>query len=433
MADEEHGETIIGRGARDGAQLFREWFEALTTAPDRGELTAYAFVMGSLAEFLRVFDFRVAFPEINALQTAVRRVALDYLNLAEDYGYSPRHMRLREGRRRHAVARGRASDGKIPRPALAVLTNACNTYIKWAEIWERLYGAPTFTLDIHGPRSVDWHPEPGDPAFECDRKYVEFQIRELIPLCEKISGKKFDIDRLCENMRHANGMSAAYRRVLELNRAVPAPFNALGDGTIYLGVGNVLRGCPGGTRYFENLAEEMAYKVAHGIGTQTEEKYRLIFVGVPCYPIFRKFQDLFANRGGVFVTSQYMQFACGSLDASFQYDLARPIESLAEGVLFCQRRSMYGMFFGDRELAEAVRAYRADGIVFHPIKSCRTVSTGLADKRRAVAELCGAMSLFVESDMVDQRVVSEAQMKNRIDAFFEGLATRKLHAGEVAP
>jgi benzoyl-CoA reductase subunit B len=37
-------------------------------------------------------------------------------------------------------------------------------------------------------------------------------------------------------------------------------------------------------------------------------------------------------------------------------------------------------------------------------------------------------TLFIESDMMDKRVVSEAQMKNRIDAFFEGLATRRLHA-----
>ncbi len=38
-------------------------------------------------------------------------------------------------------------------------------------------------------------------------------------------------------------------------------------------------------------------------------------------------------------------------------------------------------------------------------------------------------SLFVESDMMDRRVVSEAQMKNRIDAFFEGLAARRKRRG----
>jgi len=53
------------------------------------------------------------------------------------------------------------------------------------------------------------------------------------------------------------------------------------------------------------------------------------------------------------------------------------------------------------------------------------VSTGLADTRRAVMALRDVPSLFVESDMMDRRVVSEAQMKNRIDAFFEGLAARR--------
>ena len=29
--------------------------------------------------------------------------------------------------------------GTVPPPGIAVYTNACNTYIKWAEIWERMY------------------------------------------------------------------------------------------------------------------------------------------------------------------------------------------------------------------------------------------------------------------------------------------------------
>jgi predicted amidohydrolase YtcJ len=36
---------------------------------------------------------------------------------------------------------------------------------------------------------------------------------------------------------------------------------------------------------------------AHGIGTVHEEHYRLAFVGVPCYPIFRRFNELFTDWG----------------------------------------------------------------------------------------------------------------------------------------
>ena len=67
-----------------------------------------------------------------------------------------------------------------------------------------------------------------------------------------------------------------------------------------------------------------------------------------------------------------------------------------------------------------------DGIVFHGIKSCRTTSTGLSEARRVLSEQRGIPSLLLESDMMDRRVVSEAQIKNRVDAFFEGLVSRRL-------
>ncbi len=52
----------------------------------------------------------------------------------------------------------------------------------------------------------------------------------------------------------------------------------------------------------------------------------------------------------------------------------------------------------------------------------------LTDNRRALMEATNIPSLFIESDLMDRRVVSEAQLKNRVDAFFEGLATRKRQA-----
>ncbi len=47
---------IVGRGTREGAALFRDWFQDLTQKAENGETAAYVFVMGSLAEILRVFD-----------------------------------------------------------------------------------------------------------------------------------------------------------------------------------------------------------------------------------------------------------------------------------------------------------------------------------------------------------------------------------------
>jgi benzoyl-CoA reductase subunit B len=416
---------IVGRGNKEGARLFRVWFEELTQAAEEGRGGAYVFVMGSLVELLRAFDLPVVFPEINSLQTAVRHVAHEYLDEAEDHGYSPDICGYVKADVATQLRRGSLPMGRIPKPAIAVYTNACNTYIKWAEIWERMHDCPTFTLDVPGTRAAGMQTWQGDVDFENDLNYVAAQLKELIPLLEKVSGVRFDIDRLREHMGHANAMNRGWKRVLELNRSRPALFNALSDGTIYLGVANGLRGAEAGATYFTDLVEEMEYKSSHHIGTLTEELYRLIFVGVPCYPIFRRFTEFFTELGGTFVNSTYLWFASGGSNLGFQYDLTHPLESLAEGVLIGVRDAMDSMFFQTNALVSMIDTYEADGVVWHPIKSCRTVSTGLADNRRALMAERDIPSLFIESDMMDRRVVSEAQLKNRIDAFFEGLAARR--------
>jgi len=135
---------------------------------------------------------------------------------------------------------------------------------------------------------------------------------------------------------------------------------------------------------------------------------------------------MFSEWGGTFVNSTYLWFAAGGTNLGFEYDLTHPVESLAEGILISVRDAMDSMFFQDRLLSDLIDPYNVDGIVFHPIKSCRTVSTGLADARRALMAARDIPSLFIESDMMDRRVVSEAQLKNRADAFFEGLASRRV-------
>ena len=228
-------------------------------------------------------------------------------------------------------------------------------------------------------------------------------------------------------------MSSCFKRILDLNKSKPSLFNALTDGTIYLGVANTFRGTPEGVKYFNDLVEELEYMSENGIGTLTDEKYRLSFIGVPCYPIFRRFNEMFTEWGGTFVTSTYLWFATGGANLGSVYDLKNPIESLAQGILISVRDAMDSMFNPEIPMAKMIDDFSLDGVVYHPIKSCRTVSTGLADNRRALMEMKDIQTLFIESDMMDKRVVAEAQMKNRIDAFFEGLASRKSReaVGEV--
>jgi benzoyl-CoA reductase subunit B len=416
---------MVGRGTREGAALFRDWFQDLTEKAEKGETAAYVFVMGSIAEILRVFDLPMVFPEIHSLQTAVRHVADDYINVAEDYGYSPDICGYVKADFAMQMQNGKHPMGQIPKPGIAVLTNACNTYLKWGEIWERIYDIPMVSIDVPATREAGTRTWPGDEQFEREKRYVKTQLKELIELCEKMTGKKFDIDKLREILGHVNTMSTGWKRVMELNQSRPSLFNALTDGTVYLGMSNVFRGTPEGAEFFTRLVEEMEYMSANGIGTLTDEKYRLSFIGVPCYPIFRRFNEMFTEWGGAFVMSTYLWFASGGTNLGVQYDLDNPMDSLAEGVLISVRDAMDSMFHPELTVLDKTNNYNIDGVIYHPIKSCRTTSAGMADNRRALMENSNLPSLFIESDMMDSRVVGEAQMKNRIDAFFEGLASRK--------
>ncbi|RLB45561.1 MAG: hypothetical protein DRJ42_29635, partial [Deltaproteobacteria bacterium] len=147
-------ESIVGRGNREGARLVREWFKDLEAVAERGDKAAYVFVMGSLNEILVSFDMPVTFPEINSLQTAVRRVAHEFLEEAEDYGYSPDVCGYVKADVTVQLRRGAHPMGRIPKPSIAVLTNACNTYVKWGEIWERMHDVQMVTIDVPGSRSA---------------------------------------------------------------------------------------------------------------------------------------------------------------------------------------------------------------------------------------------------------------------------------------
>ena len=123
---------VIGRGARESARLTREWFSSLTDAARRGQGAAYVFVMGNMNEVLRTFDMPIVYPEITALQHAVRGTAEGLLKESEDYGYSPDICGyLKADVAMHLKGRDHPM-GLIPKSSIIVTTNACNTYFKWA-------------------------------------------------------------------------------------------------------------------------------------------------------------------------------------------------------------------------------------------------------------------------------------------------------------
>lgn len=409
----------------EGQRLIKEWYTSLENANERKEPVANVFVMGNAIEILRSFDFHMVFPEINSLQSGVRKMSAEFISLSEDYGMSPDvcsyvkadvGMMLKE--EKHPI-------WKMPKPDLSVSSNMCGTFIKWAEIWERKYKMSSFVLDLPGQRTANWAVRAGDAQHSADSRWVEDQFKDLIAKCEKITGKKFDIDRLAEIQGRVNQMVIHWNNVMELNKICPAPYNAMLDGLTYIGIMNVYRGTVEGVEFMRRLEEDIRAKVARGEGRVPDERFRLLFAGTPCYVSMRRLIELFETWGGVFAYSDYLTFAAGGMDAAdLLYDTTRPLESMAEVTALAAQRGLSNQFFAHERMEKHIHEYGVDGVVFHGIKSCRFVSAGMADTRDYISKRLNIPTLYIESDLIDPRYWSDAQIKNRVDAFFESLQQR---------
>ena len=190
---------------------------------------------------------------------------------------------------------------------------------------------------------------------------------------------------------------------------------------------NVLRGMREGAEFFDAAVAEFESLVAQGHGPLSEERFRTVVEGPPPYPFYRNFRNLFAKWGAVAVQSTYSTVG-GIWEWGFRHDPRRPLESIAQQMLTenLTNRSIVARY---AQIKRYVEEWEADALIIHSIKSCRLFSAGQGDMRDYFTRELGVPTLMVESDLEDPRYYAEAQIKNRIDAFFESLEHKKVVAG----
>lgn len=417
-----------GTGRQLQKGMVARMFTEAVKLKDEGGKVAFIY-NGGPQELLRCFNIHSLDVKISALQTGVKKVSLPYILKAQEYGYNPDvcgYVMVDVG---VALSGMEHPLGRIPVPDLVVQHISCNTYLKWSEIIQDFHGTPIATLDIPSRPSREYADL--QAVYENDKQYVMKQVEELVQTCEEISGIKFDPYKLAAELEESNHQSALWREIIYKNTHIPAPFDTMLEGLNYLGGQNSSRGTKEGQAYMEAVIAELDERIAHGIGAVPEERFRVLIDGTPCWPYMRKFMELFKQWGVVFVYSTYTSGTGGV--TTYRFDPTRPIESYAEYMLRghpahprSEEEDTVGVRWGGwlEGLQKLVRRFSVDCVVFHAIKSCRLFSTAMADQREHLIQ-AGIPALLLESDIVDPRYFSEAQLRNRIDAFFEALEQKK--------
>ena len=409
-------------------EMIGEHFHQLALASKSGRKCAYTFVPGNLTELLRSFDVLPVLPEINALQSGMRGRSGGYITEAEKAGHSEdvcTYVKCDIG----MMLNGNIgpTGTKLPEPDLLLLSyTGCFTFMKWFELLREHYKCPVVMLHV---------PYQGEGVVTPSmRKYVVDQLKEkVIPVLEQVSGRKYDEDRLRENLVRSVQAENDLVAVLQSAKHRPSPIDAWFGGVYYIGpIFTSFRGTQDAVDYYRELRAEVEARIAEGKGPvspegDVTERYRVVVEGPPSWTHFRDLWKMFADEGAVAVASTYTKVG-GVYDLGFRHDPAHPLETLADYCMGCYTNlnlpSRVDM------IAKYVEEYASDGFLINSVKSCKSFSAGQLVILREVEKRTGRPGGFIESDLVDPRYFSGANIKNRLESYFQMIAQKR--AGKEA-
>lgn len=406
-------------------EMIARHYHRLALAPQTGEKAVYTFVPGNLTELLRSFDLLPVLPEINALQSGMRQQSGEYIQKAEKLGHSEDvccYVKTDLGMK-HSGNVGPTGE-PLPDPSLLLLSyTGCFTFMKWFELLKEEYNCPVTML--HVPFQGDGKITPEMQA------YVVKQLREvIIPALEEVSGRAYDEDKLREMLRRSAQAEDDLVWVLESARRRPSPIDAYFAAVYYVGpIFTAFRGTEEAVDYYAALRSEIEARIEAGRGPiipegeLKNERFRLVIEGPPNWTSFREFWKMFYDEGAVVVASTYSKVG-GVYDVGgFRHDPEHPLETLADYCMGCYTN--LSMKSRIEMIAGYVRDYQADGFMINSIKSCNSFSVGQLLMLREVEKQTGRPGGFFESDLVDPRYFSAANLKNRIESYLQMIEQRR--------
>ena len=411
-------------------EMINRNYHELAVAHDQGKKICSTFVPGNLNELVMCFDLARNLPETNALQSGLRKKSGKFIMDAERDGHSEDVCTYVKTDLGMMLGGDVGPTGEpLPKPDLLLLSyTGCFTFMKWFELIRQKYGCEATMLHV---------PYQGDGRVSKNmRDYVVKQLKEtIIPALERVSGVKFDIDRLREYMKESVKAEEDLVHVLQSAKHRPSPIDGYFGAVYYIGpIFTAFRGTPEATQFYGVLRGEIDERVREGKGPitpegeLTEEKYRLVVEGPPNWTSFRDFWKMFYDEGAVVVASTYAKVG-GTYDFGFRHDPERPLESLAEYCLGCYTNLNFPQRID--MICKYIEEYHADGLLINSIKSCNSFSAGQLLILREVEKRTGKPAAFIESDLVDPRYFSAANIKNRLESYFQMIKAKRV--AQAAP
>jgi benzoyl-CoA reductase/2-hydroxyglutaryl-CoA dehydratase subunit BcrC/BadD/HgdB len=388
-----------------------DYFYDLDRASKSGdEKVAWCTSVGP-SELLLSMGFKVYYPENHGALLGTSRLASEVIPDANALGYSPdicSYLTSDIG----AYIKGitplsKAFEGieNVPKPDVLIYnTNQCRDVKDWFAWYSRKLNVPSLGIHTHrNPTEINGNIVPS----------IANQIENLVEPLEKISGNKFDMEKLKKVVALSRECSELWKEVLETASASPSPLTFF-DGTIHMGPAVVLRGTEDAIEYYKVLRKELKERAKNGEGAVEDEQFRIYWEGMPVWGRLRAHSELFANLKACVLASTY----CNSWVFT-DFDPEDPFTSMARAYteLFIVKSDEAK----EKYMKKMIDIFKIDGIVFHDAKTCPNNSNNRYGMPERLTKDTGIPSLTINGDLNDLRLISDEQTKTNIEAFIEQL------------
>lgn len=295
----------------------------------------------------------------------------------------------------------------MPQPDFVLCcNNICNQMIKWYENIAKELDIPMILIDI--PYNTDYETD------EIRVKYIRAQFDACIKELEKITGKVWDEERFKEVMAISNRSGRAWLKAAGYAKYTPSPLNGF-DLFSHMAVAVCARGTTEAAEAFEQLAEEYAEFVKLKKSTyKVEEKHRILFEGIACWPYLRHKLTTLMNHNINVVGTVYAD-AFGVVYNNVD-ELMKAYTYVPNAVNFERALDMR---------IKAVTTMHCEGAVIHTNRSCKLWSGFMYELERQLADKTGIPTVGFDGDQADPRNFGVAQYDTRIQALSEVMVARK--------
>jgi len=178
--------------------------------------------------------------------------------------------------------------------------------------------------------------------------------------------------------------------------------------------------------FYQKVYDEVKHRVDNNIGAVPDEKYRMMFCELPPWHSLNFFDKLAQDHGIAMVYESWGYHAPPPIPDEELKGVTDPLERIARLTFqkfneISETAKIYngssygrlGVFIG------AAHDYKTDGLLCHPLMSCRPATYTLYTIKNILEEKVKVPGVVIEGDIVDLRVFNQAEALSTMEAFTE--------------